>query len=447
VRDPPTSTTLDVGEITTEKSGPRELEELALTIEAFQRLRVCGLELRRRLDCSGLGNVVAATFFRCRIRPAPALATPKIEPVVFLRRQREQRFLQRALHGAQHVARRALFFRALLVVDDRRKPRFEREQVVDETREVFVVDDAEPRAGREVQVRRIDQPLHVAARPWHARERLDLGEVAEDPRAGAIERNHVGCTVRIEVELGVDVRLGGQRARDLVYQASLELPRLDVEFGARRAVDDADRHTRATDAVAQFGREIPLDLLAAEILDAGQDAANENVGAGLGKERRPLGDPIARIALAQMHLIDAAVGAGGRQQQLLAERPEAQEADAEFALQATRALRLQRALDRIADMRRDVLEVGLALGIPAHAFAVVPHAQVMAALLLAARDDDRLRLRIDAVLDELRHRLQRIALRQRDDRDRVPVVADAKTTARDRFRRFRLGLARHRRLV
>ena len=36
---------------------------------------------------------------------------------------------------------------------------------------------------------------------------------------------------------------------------------------------------------------------------------------------------------------------------------------------------------------------------------------------------------VDAVLDEFRYRFQRIALRQRDDRDRVPVVTDAEIAA------------------
>jgi len=39
------------------------------------------------------------------------------------------------------------------------------------------------------------------------------------------------------------------------------------------------------------------------------------------------------------------------------------------------------------------------------------------------------RASVDAVLDELGHRFQRIALRQRDDRNRVPVVADAEIAA------------------
>jgi hypothetical protein len=48
------------------------------------------------------------------------------------------------------------------------------------------------------------------------------------------------------------------------------------------------------------------------------------------------------------------------------------------------------------------------------ALAVVLHAQVMLSLLPASRDDDCFSARIDAVLDQLSHCLQRIALRQRD---------------------------------
>ena len=154
---------------------------------------------------------------------------------------------------------------------------------------------------------------------------------------------------------------------------------------------------------------------------------------GSGKECGPLRDAVARVALAQMHLPGASVLAGRGQQKLFAQRPEAQQADAELALQSARALRFQPPLDGIADVRRHVVEIRFAVRIPAHALAVVLHAQVMLSLLLAASDDDRLRTSVDAVLDELRHRLQRIALRQRDDRDRVPVIADAQIAARGRF--------------
>src|SRR2546429_8821766 len=53
----------------------------------------------------------------------------------------------------------------------------------------------------------------------------------------------------------------------------------------------------------------------------------------------------------------------------------------------------------------------------------------MLAVLAAARDRNGLRVRVDAVLDELGDRLQRVPLRERDDTDRVPVIADPELAA------------------
>src|SRR5438105_8138551 len=210
-----------------------------------------------------------------------------------------------------------------------------------------------------------------------------------------------------------------------MQQTSLELARLHLEFGSGAAIDDADRNARMTDPIAQFGRQVPLDLLAAEIFDARQDASNQHLGAPLREKRRALRDPVTRIAFAQMHLPRASIVAGGGKQQLFAQCPEAQEADAELALQSLRPLRLEAALDRVADVRRHIMKIRFAVDVPAHAFAVVLDAQVMLSLLLAARDDDRLRVRIDAVLDQLGDGFERIALRQPDGRDRLPVIANA----------------------
>lgn len=46
-------------------------------------------------------------------------------------------------------------------------------------------------------------------------------------------------------------------------------------------------------------------------------------------------------------------------------------------------------------------------------------------MLASACDRDAFRTRIDAVLHELGDRLERIALRERDDADRVPIIANA----------------------
>src|SRR5689334_19230700 len=100
-----------------------------------------------------------------------------------------------------------------------------------------------------------------------------------------------------------------------------------------------------TDAVAEFRGEKPLNLLPAEVLDPGQDAANEHVGSRLGKQRRPQADAVARVAFAQMHLPHPAVLARRRQQQILAQRPETEEANAELTLQSSCSRRLQASLD------------------------------------------------------------------------------------------------------
>ena len=94
----------------------------------------------------------------------------------------------------------------------------------------------------------------------------------------------------------------------------------------------------------------------------------------------------------------------------------------------SRAFGLQPPLDRVADVGGHVLEIGQAVGSAGNALAVVGDAQVVLALLPAADDRDVAGPGVDAVLDELGHRLERVALRQGDDGDGVPVVADLQAT-------------------
>ena len=168
-----------------------------------------------------------------------------------------------------------------------------------------------------------------------------------------------------------------------------------------------------------------------------------DLGSRLGKERRTQGDTVARVAFAEMHLPGAPVVSRRGQQKVFTERPEAQETDAELALQSLRALRLELSLDGIADVSSHVVKVWLAVGVPAHALAVVLDAQEMLSLVFAAGDDDRLGARVDAVLDQFCDGLERITLRQRDDRDRVPVITDAEVAARGRFGRLFGATGRH----
>ena len=77
-----------------------------------------------------------------------------------------------------------------------------------------------------------------------------------------------------------------------------------------------------------------------------------------------------------------------------------------------------------------IAEIRLALAVARHPFAVVADRKEMPAVLAGARNRNGVRLGIDAVLDQLGNRLQRAALRQRDDRDCVPVIADLQPAAR-----------------
>jgi len=80
-------------------------------------------------------------------------------------------------------------------------------------------------------------------------------------------------------------------------------------------------------------------------------------------------------------------------------------------------------------MSRDVLEVGQPVRIAGDAVAIVFHHQIVLSVLAATCDGNGLGVRIDAVLDELRDGLERIALRKSDDTDRIPIIADPQFAA------------------
>src|SRR5665213_4425942 len=80
-------------------------------------------------------------------------------------------------------------------------------------------------------------------------------------------------------------------------------------------------------------------------------------------------------------------------------------------------------------MRGDVLEVREPVSIARHAVAVVFDGQVVLMVFTAPRNRNGLRMRVDAVLDELRNRFERVTLGQRDDPDRVPVIPDLEFAA------------------
>ena len=83
------------------------------------------------------------------------------------------------------------------------------------------------------------------------------------------------------------------------------------------------------------------------------------------------------------------------------------------------------ALEGIADVGGDILEVRHAVVIQRDTGSIIGYPQVRLPALLAPDDGDVLGLGVDTVLDELGHGLQRAALRKRDDRNRIPAIADA----------------------
>ena len=74
----------------------------------------------------------------------------------------------------------------------------------------------------------------------------------------------------------------------------------------------------------------------------------------------------------------------------------------------------------------DIAKVRPAVRIAGNALSVIPNLQVVAAFAATANDRDIRCAGVDGILDQLSDGLQRIRLRQRDDRDRIPVIADAK---------------------
>jgi hypothetical protein len=80
-------------------------------------------------------------------------------------------------------------------------------------------------------------------------------------------------------------------------------------------------------------------------------------------------------------------------------------------------------------MSRDVLEVGQPVRIARDAVAIVFDRQTVLAVLAAAYDGNGLGVRIDAVFDQLRDGLKRITLRERDNADSIPIIADPQFTA------------------
>ena len=226
-------------------------------------------------------------------------------------------------------------------------------------------------------------------------------------------------------------------------EASAEFAGLYLVALARVPVNDLDVHTGVTNPIAQFRREIPLDLLAAELPDARQQWLDLQLGAVVGKQHAPCTHRVARIAFCHVHLVSLAIAPRRGHGELLTHRPEAEQAYAELALDAFGAVCLETTFDRIADVGAHVAKIRNALVISRYALTVIADRQVMVTPFPTTGDIDLPGTCVDAVLDELGHCFERIALRQRDDGDGVPVVTDTKPPGVARLAGFSPGF-RHR---
>src|SRR5262249_29928260 len=135
------------------------------------------------------------------------------------------------------------------------------------------------------------------------------------------------------------------------------LARLDQILLAREPIDDSDPDPGLADPVAQLRGEVPLNLLAREPAYSFEEWSDMDLGAAVGDEG-PLGrHRVARISLANHHLIGALIRARTGHGERLADGPEAEQSDAELALDPGDAALLEAALHRVANMRGDVPEV------------------------------------------------------------------------------------------
>src|SRR5437762_7902644 len=81
-------------------------------------------------------------------------------------------------------------------------------------------------------------------------------------------------------------------------------------------------------------------------------------------------------------------------------------------------------------MRRDVLEVRQPVRIARETVAIVFDLYVVFTVLATTRDDNGPGVRIDTVLDQLGDGFERTTLRERDNTDRVPIIAEDRKSTR-----------------
>ena len=190
-------------------------------------------------------------------------------------------------------------------------------------------------------------------------------------------------------------------------------------------VDYLDLNTRLADSITQLRCQVPLNFFTAELSYAGEQWLDFQLCSVSRKQRAFLNESIARVTFLHAHLIGFSVSPRRNQRERLAYRPETEQTNPVLPLNSFNTLGLQPAFNGITDVRGYEPEVRYTVLISGDALTVVCNKQVMFALFSTAGNRDVLGMRIDTVFDEFSDRFQRVSLRQRNNRNGMPIVPDA----------------------
>src|SRR5439155_3688517 len=109
-----------------------------------------------------------------------------------------------------------------------------------------------------------------------------FADILQDAGSCAVQADDVGGTGAVQIHL--DISLRGDLPSQLMEQSSFELTGLDFKFGARGPINDLDLDAGLTNAIAQLRSQIPLQFLAAKLLNAWQQWPNRQLRASIGKQ-------------------------------------------------------------------------------------------------------------------------------------------------------------------
>jgi len=201
----------------------------------------------------------------------------------------------------------------------------------------------------------------------------------------------------------------------------------------KAAIGDVDAGAGIANPSRQFGSQVLLELLAGDDLAGRFEQRTDD-------DARPTGvdstadrfDSVLGLPAQHCHLVEPAIGTRGGHSQFLAQTPEAEQPDAEFAVNPLSLRPVEVPFHRIADVGGDVGEVGPAVVVGLHATAVVVDFEKDPPLDLAADDLDLPSAGVDRILGQLANCFEGMGLRLRNDVNGVPLIADSQPSGRCR---------------